>query len=175
MSSPVSSLSTALSMCRGDFLATIVLAFISVCWSWILANISSWVSVLPFFMLLVLVAGVSFAWFAACFGILVNIVCCTLGCMARSCSDAVRVLFVSWSDVVVSTLGGNRIGVAFICTSVFVRAALENMVSRRLRASRSSLHMLIGVWVRSVSVIWLAEEIIVSAGVVSGFARLQTG
>ena len=65
--------------------------------------------------------------------------------MARSCSDAVRVLIVSWSGVLVSTLGGVCIGIAFICTSVFVRAALENMVSRRLRASRSSLHMLIGV------------------------------
>ena len=74
-----------------------------------------------------------------------KVVCCALGCVASSCSDVVRNLFVSWSGVVVSTLGGVHIGVAFICTSVFVRAALENMVSRRLRASRSSLHMLIGV------------------------------
>ena len=56
-----------------------------------------------------------------------------------------RVLFVSWSGVVVSTLGGVRIGVAYICTSLFVRDALVKMVSRRRRASRSSSHMLIGV------------------------------
>ena len=74
-----------------------------------------------------------------------KIVCCTLGCVARSCSDVVRVLFVFWSDAVVSTLGVVRIGVAFICTSVFVRAALVKMVSRRCRASRYSSHMLIGV------------------------------
>ena len=73
------------------------------------------------------------------------IVCCTPGCGARSCSDDVRVLFVSWSGVVVSTLGGVHIGVAFICTSVFVRAALEKIVLRRRRASRSSSHMLIYV------------------------------
>ena len=65
--------------------------------------------------------------------------------MARFGSDAVRVLFVSWSGVVVSTLGGVRIGVAFICTSMFVRAALAKIVFRRRRASRSSSHMLIGV------------------------------
>ena len=98
-----------------------------------------------------------------------KIVFCTLGCVARSCSDAMRVLFVSWSGVVVSTLGGFRIGVAFIFTSVFFCAALVKMVSRRRRASRSSSHMLIGVLVRSVSVILLAAEIIASDGVVSGF------
>ena len=75
----------------------------------------------------------------------VKIVCCTLGCVARSCSDAVRVLFVSRFGVVVSTLGGVRIGVAFIWILVFVAAALANMVSRRHRASRPSSHMLIGV------------------------------
>ena len=74
-----------------------------------------------------------------------KIVCCTLGCVACSCSDAVRVLFVSWSGVVVRTLGGVRIGVAFIYTSLFVRADLAKMVLRRCRAYRSSLHMLIVV------------------------------
>ena len=74
-----------------------------------------------------------------------KIVFCTLNFVARSCSGAVRVLFVSWSGVVVITLGGVCIGAAFICTSMSVRAALEKMVSRRRRASRSSSHMLIGV------------------------------
>ena len=114
--------------------------------------------VLLFLLLLVLVAGVSFSGVAAGFEISANIVCCTLGCVASYCSAAVSDLFVSWSGVVVCTLGGVRIGVAFIftlggvrigvafiCTSLFVRAALAKMVSRRCRASRSSLHMLIGV------------------------------
>ena len=72
-------------------------------------------------------------------------VCSTLGCVERSCSDAVCVLFVSRFGVVGSTLGGVRIGVAFIWLLVFVAAALAKIVLRRLRASRSSLHMLIGV------------------------------
>ena len=169
MSSPVSSLSTALSMCRVNFMDASVLAFISVCWSWIIANIASWVSVFQFLLLLVLVAGVSFAWAADCFGISAKIVFYTLGCVARSCIAAVRVFIVSWSGVIVCTLGGIRIGVAFIYTSLFVCAALAKMVSRRCRASRSSSHMLIGVWVRSVSVIWLAAKIIEYAGDVSGF------
>ena len=101
--------------------------------------------VLLFLMLLVLVAGVSFSGVAAGFEISVNIVCCTLGCSASSCSAAVRALFVSWSGVVVCTLGGVRIGVAFVCTSLFVHAALAKMVLRRCGASRSSSHMLIGV------------------------------
>ena len=75
----------------------------------------------------------------------VKIFCFTLGCVARSCSDAVRVLFVSRFGVVVSTLGGVRIGVAFIWILVFVAAALVKIVLRHLRASRSSSHMLIGV------------------------------
>ena len=49
MSSHTSSLSTALSMCRGSFLDASVLAFISVCRSWIHDNIASWVRVLIFF------------------------------------------------------------------------------------------------------------------------------
>ena len=68
-----------------------------------------------------------------------------LGCVARSCSDTVRVLFVSRFGVVGSTLGGVRIGVAFIWILVFVAAYLVKMVSRSRRASRSSSHMLIGV------------------------------
>ena len=75
----------------------------------------------------------------------VKIDCCTLRCVARSCSDAVRVLFVSRFGVVVSTLGGVRIGVSVIWIEVFVCAALVNMVSRSRMASRSSSHMLIGV------------------------------
>ena len=75
----------------------------------------------------------------------VKIVCCTLGCMARYCSDDVRVLFVSRFGVVGSTLGGVRIGVAFIWIFVFVADVLVKLFSRRLRASRSSSHMLIGV------------------------------
>ena len=59
--------------------------------------------------------------------------------------DDVRVLFVSRFGVVGSTLGGVRIGVAFIWLLVFVAAALVKIVSRRLQASISSLHMLIGV------------------------------
>ena len=42
-----------------------------------------------------------------------KIVCYTLSCVARSCSAAVHALFVSCSGVVVCTLGGVRIGVAF--------------------------------------------------------------
>ena len=169
MSSPVSSLRTSLSMCRGNFLDASVLALISVCRSWILANIDSWVRVMLFLLIMVLVAGVSFAGVSAGFEIFAKIVCCTLGCAASSCSAAVRDLFVPWLGVVVCTLGDGRIGIAFICTSLFVRATLAKMVSRRCRASRSSSHMLFGVWVRSVSVIRLAAEIITSAGVVSGF------
>ena len=75
----------------------------------------------------------------------VKIVCCTLGCVLRSCSDAVCVLFVSRFGVVVITLGGVCIGVAVIWVEVIVFAAPVKMVSRRHRASRSSLHMLIGV------------------------------
>ena len=81
-----------------------------------LANIAFWVSVLTFLLLLVLVAGVSIFLVAGCFGMSVKIVCCTLGCVSRSFSDAVCVLFVSRFGVVVSPLGGVRIGVAFICT-----------------------------------------------------------
>ena len=47
--------------------------------------------------------------------------------------------------VVVSTLGGVRIGVAVIWIEVLVCAALVKMVSRRHRASRSYSHMLIAV------------------------------
>ena len=99
----------------------------------------------------------------------VKIFCYTLGCVARSCSDAVHVLFVSRFGVVISTLGGFHIGVVFIWLLVFVAASLVKVVSRRLRASRSSSHMLIGVWLWSVSVILLAADIIASVGVVSGF------
>ena len=110
-----------------------------------LANIASWVHFLPFLLLLVLVAGVSIALVSDCFDMSVKIVCCTLGCVARSYSDAVCVLFVSSFDVVVITLGGVFIGVAFIWTSVFVCASLVKMFSRSRRASRSSSHMLICV------------------------------
>ena len=169
ISSPVSSLSTALSMCRGNFLDPSVLAFISVCRSWILANIDYWVRDLIFLLLLVLVAGVSFYGVAAGFENSVKIFCCTLVCVESSFIAAVRALFVSWSVVVGCTLEDVRIGVDFICTSLFVRADLAKMVSRRCRASRSYSHMLLGLWVRSVFVIWLAAEIIASAGDVSRF------
>ena len=55
----------------------------------------------------------------------VKIVCCTLGCVVRSCSDVVRVLFVSRFGVVGSTLGVVRVGVAFIWILVFVAAYRE--------------------------------------------------
>ena len=87
----------------------------------------------------------------------------------RSYSDAVCVFFVSRFGVVGSTLGGVRIGVAFVWLLLFVAAALVNIFSRRLRASRSSLRMFIGVCLLSVSFILLAAAIIASVGVVSGF------
>ena len=102
-------------------------------------------SVLLFLLLLVLVAGVSIACIVGWFDMSVKIVCLTLGCVARSCSDAVCVLFVSRFGVVGSTLGGVRIGVYFIWLLVFVAAALVKIVSRHLRDPRSSSHMLIGV------------------------------
>ena len=68
-----------------------------------------------------------------------------------------------------STLGGVCIGVAFIWLLVFFADALVKIASRRLRESRSSSHMLIGVCLRSVYVILLAAAIIASVGVVSGF------
>ena len=79
------------------------------------------------------------------FDMSVNIVRRTIGCVARSCSDAFCVFFVSRFGFVGSTLGGVRIGVAFIWLLVFVAAALAKIYSRRLRASRLSSHMLIGV------------------------------
>ena len=126
-------------------------------------------SVLPFLLLLVLVVGVSISCVVGRFTRSVNIVCRTLCCAVRSCSDAVCVLFVSRFGVLGSTLGGVRIGVAFIWLLVFVAAALVKMVSRLRRASRSSSHMLIGVWLRSVSIILLAAAIIESVGVVYRF------
>ena len=66
-------------------------------------------------------------------------------------------------------LGYGCIGIDFICTSLFVRAALDKMVSRRYKSSISSLHMFLGLLVQSVSAIRLAAEIIASAGDVSGF------
>ena len=61
MSFPVSSFSTAFSMCRGNFLDASFLAFISVGRCCMHESIDSWVSVLSFILLLVLVAGVSIA------------------------------------------------------------------------------------------------------------------
>ena len=169
MSSPVSSLSTAFSMCLGNFLDASVLEFISFGQSCMHASIASWVIVMPFLLFLVLVAGVSIACVVGWFNRSAKIVCRTLGCAVRSCSDAVCVLFVSRFGVVGSTLGGVRIGVAFIWLLVFVAAALVKIFWRRLRASRSSSHMLIGLWLGSIFVILLAAAIIASAGVVSGF------
>ena len=132
-------------MCLGNFLDTSVLALISVGRRCIHASISSWASVLPCLLLLVLVAGVFIACVVGWFDRLVKIVFRTLGCAVQSCSDAVCFLFVSRFGVVGSTLGGVRIGVAFIWLLVFVAAALAKIALRRLRASRSSSHMLIGV------------------------------
>ena len=128
-----------------EFPDTSVLAFISVGRRCMHVSIASWVSVLPFLLLLVLVAGVFIACVVGWFDMSVKIVCLTLGCVKRSCSDALFVLFVSRFGVVGSTLGGVRIGVAFIWLLLFVAAALVKISSRRLRASRSSSHMLIGV------------------------------
>ena len=132
----MSSLSTAFSMCRGNFLEASVLAFISVGRRCMHASIASWVSVLPFLMLLVLMAGVSIACVVGWFEISVKIVCRNLGCVVRSCSDAVCVLLMSRFCFVGSTLGGVRIGVAFIWLLVFVDAALMKIASRRLKASK---------------------------------------
>ena len=132
-------------MCRGNFLDTSVLAFISVGWPCMHASIASWVSVLPFLLILVLVAGVSIDCVVGWFEISVKIFCRTLGYVVRSCSDAVCVLFVSRFDVMGSNLGGVCIGVAFIWLLVFVDATLEKIVLRCLRSYRSSSHMLIGV------------------------------
>ena len=156
-------------MCLGNFLDTSVLALISVSRRCIHASISSWASVLPFLLLLVLVAGVFIACVVGWFDRLVKIVCRTLGCAVRSCSDAVCVLFVSRFGVVGSTLGGVRISVDFVWLLLFVAAALVKIVSRRLRDSRLSSHMLIGVCLWSVSIILLEEAIIASVGVVSWF------
>ena len=169
MSSPVSSLSTAFSMCSGNFLDASVLAFISVGRRCMHASIASWVSALKFLLLLVLVAGVSSACVVGWFDMSVKIVCRTLGYVVSSCSDDVRVLFVSRFGVVGITLGDVCISVSLIWLLVFVAATLVNIVSRRLKASRSSPHMLIGMSLRSVSVILLTEAIIASVGVVSGF------
>ena len=140
----MSSLSTAFSMYRRHFLDASFLGFISFGRRCMHASIASCVIVLPFLLLLLLVAGVSVACVVGWFDMLVKIVCLTLGCVAHSCSDAVCDLFVSRFGVVRSPLGGFRIGVAFIFPLVFVASALVKIAYRLLRASRLSSHMLIG-------------------------------
>ena len=77
--------------------------------------------------------------------ILVKIVCCTLGCTAISSSAAVSAMFVSCPGIVGCTLGDGCIGVNFIFTSLFVRAALDKMILSHCRVSRSYSRMLFGL------------------------------
>ena len=97
-----------------------------------------------------------------------NSVIGTLGCAASSAIALVSPFLFRFWVCCSSTLGSGGGSTACTSTSLFLSAAFLKIVSSRPRAWMSSSHMSFGLYLRRVSDIRFAAEMIASAGVTDG-------